>query len=246
MNNFQKQLEQCCVGIPSSYPPLEVVSSDKKSLLFKPHLDRDEHPYSEVELEHFFSITSPLQSSNQGIRDEADEGFRALKGILPVGSKAPDFELCDTLNDATIKLSDLSGQYVAIMFVAITCPPARLQIERWNKLSEDFVGQDVRFLFIYSKERHAGEGVFKQYKNINSAEDRLRHATEIAQETCIPVLLDDDQESTLSKYGKVPNQALVINKNGYIIYKSAWANSVTVQQALCDSLHFEANESIDH
>lgn len=239
MNLYEKQLQKCCLSIPQDYPPLEVMLSEPGRLVFKPHLDRDEYPYTEEEIEDLITLVSPPEASNQEVKDEAEKGFQQIRHILPVGSKAPNFELLQVPNNTSTKLSDLSGCYVAIMFIAITCPPARIQINRWNKLAEDFAEQDVRFLFIYSKERHAGEGVFKGYQNITSEADRWKHAAEIAKETQIPVLIDDNEETTLSNYGKVPNQALVINKTGDLVYKSTWANSVTIQQVLCESLRYE-------
>jgi hypothetical protein len=82
--------------------------------------------------------------------------FSTIRTQTPLGSPAPDFEL-ETTDGETICLSDKRGKIAVFMFVAMTCPPARTQVDIWQVLHDKYDPNDVDIFFVYSRERHAGE-----------------------------------------------------------------------------------------
>ena len=48
---------------------------------------------------------------------------RTPSNMLPLGTKAPDFELLDTVSDTTISLNDAKGEKgTVVMFICNHCP----------------------------------------------------------------------------------------------------------------------------
>ena len=235
------KLADCCTGNPVPPHPPIILGYKRGSLLFHPQNSRDSYPYSMEEITEMTSSLNPPHPCNAQSRSEVEKAFDELYTMLPVGSLAPEFRLSQAGEDRKLGPSTFKGKYLALMFVALTCPPSRVQVQRWNELQATFSSADVGFLFVYSKERHAREGIFKDYPAITSQEIRINHAAELALESKIPVLVDDIRESTLAKYGKVPNQAILIDRKGVVVYKSAWADSNSIHHALCESLKFESN-----
>jgi len=158
--------------------------------------------------------------------------FRSRVGV---GEPAPDFDL-PTASGVRLRLSDLRGRYVVFMFVAMTCPPARMQTPRFEELQAKYSPDDVVFLLIYSRERHAGERGYPEFRYAATDEDKQALADLLAKRTSLPIVIDGIDERTLNSYGAVPNAAYVINPQGAIIFRSTWADSRKVKQVLDTAL----------
>ena len=90
--------------------------------------------------------------------DKRREGFAEFSTIRtqsPVGTLAPDFEL-ESTDGGTIRLSDKRGRIAVFMFVAMTCPPARTQVDLWRVLHEKYDRNDVDIFFVYWRKRLSG------------------------------------------------------------------------------------------
>ncbi len=157
---------------------------------------------------------------------------------IGVGEQAPDFELA-TADGGKIKLSDLRGRHVAFMFAAMTCPPARMQTPRFEALRAKYSPDDVVVLLVYSRERHAGERGFPDFQYASSDDEKMALARMLAARTALPIAVDGIDERTLQSYGPVPNSCYVIDREGTIVYRSTWADSRKVEQALDALLEME-------
>ena len=79
-------------------------------------------------------------------RKKAFAEFSTIRAKSPVGVLAPDFEL-ETTTGETVRLSDKRGRIAVFMFVAMTCPPARTQVDLWKGLYEKYDVSDVEIFF---------------------------------------------------------------------------------------------------
>ena len=166
--------------------------------------------------------------------DKRREGFAEFSTIRtqsPVGTLAPDFEL-ESTDGGTIRLSDKRGRIAVFMFVAMTCPPARTQVDLWRVLHEKYDRNDVDIFFVYSRERHAGERGYPEFKDTETTGERMAYARMMSGITDVPIVVDPIDERTLKDYGIVPNAAFVVDRDGYIVFKSQWADVRKVEQVI--------------
>lgn len=155
-----------------------------------------------------------------------------------VGEPSPDFELRTTEGER-MRLSDLRGRFVVFMFAAMTCPPARMQTPRFEELQAKYSREEVVFLLIYSRERHAGERGYPDFDYASTNAEKAALARLLAERTSLPIAVDSIDERALGLYGAVPNSAYVINREGTIVFRSTWADSRKIEQVLQRSLMVE-------
>ena len=160
----------------------------------------------------------------------------------PIGAPAPAFDLMTT-DGARVSLASFAGRHVALMFVAITCPPARLETPRWEALQDKYDVDDVKVLLVYSREQHPGEPGYRSYRHPRSMAEKTAYAEEMAGLTALDVVVDPMSEDTLQRYGVVPNAGFVINRAGRIVFKSTWADAKKVEKVLDTLLAMEAQGS---
>jgi len=165
--------------------------------------------------------------------------FSTIRTQSRVGTPAPDFEL-QTADGGTIRLSDKRGRIAVFMFVAMTCPPARTQVDLWTELHDNFDSEQVEMFFVYSRERHPGERGYRDFKPTSTNEERMAYARMMAEITDVPIAVDPVDERTLQDYGIVPNAAFVVDREGYIVFKSQWADVHKIRQVIDQMLEAEA------
>jgi len=164
-------------------------------------------------------------------RKKAFAEFSTIRAKSPVGVLAPDFEL-ETTTGETVRLSDKRGRIAVFMFVAMTCPPARTQVDLWKGLYEKYDVSDVEIFFIYSRERHAGERGYPELKETTTTPERMAYAKMLSEITAVPVAVDPIDERTLKDYGMVPNAAFVVDREGFVVFKSQWADIRKIEQVV--------------
>ena len=157
--------------------------------------------------------------------------LRAFPDTVGVGERAPDFTL-PTTDGRELSLSDLRGKLGVFMFVAMTCPPARAQVPRFESLRDKYSRDDVEFFAIYSRERHPGETGFPDFVFPESDEEKLEYARMLGETTTLPIAVDGVDEIVLDAYGGVPNPAYVVDRDGVIVFRSTWADSRKIEQVL--------------
>ena len=175
-------------------------------------------------------------------RKKAFAEFSTIRTQSPVGVLAPDFEL-ETTTGETVRLSDKRGRLAVFMFVAMTCPPARTQVDLWKELYEKYNVNDVEVFFVYSRERHAGERGYPNLKETRTTSDRMTYAKMLSEITAVPIVVDPINEPTLKDYGVVPNAAFVVDREGFIVFKSQWADVRKIEQVVQQLLAAEEQKN---
>jgi peroxiredoxin len=209
-------------------------SSPKKMngiTVFEEHIT--EHPgfYSAGNMLDIFTkvdVTRLMQKDVMGTFK--NEGATFVKAS-PIGEAMPAFEL-STVAGGRLNSADLRGKIVAFMFVAMTCPPARMQVARWTELRKKYDSDDVEMFVIYSRERHAGEPGYRDFKQPTTSAEKMRYATMMAQLTDMTVAVDGIGLDTLQQYGLVPNASFVVDKAGNLVFKAQWSDSKKVEQVI--------------
>lgn len=105
--------------------------------------------------------------------------------MIPLGSKAPDFSLPDTLSGKTLSLTGLrSDKATLIMFICNHCPFVKHVNKELIRLANDYTPKGVSFIAISSND------------TVNYPEDAPEKMTQTAKELAypFPYLYDESQE----------------------------------------------------
>jgi len=78
---------------------------------------------------------------------------RTESNMLPLGTKAPNFNLLDTVSGKKLKLSDVYGEKATVvMFICNHCPYVQHLNKEIAKLVNDYTDSDVNFVAISSND----------------------------------------------------------------------------------------------
>ena len=105
--------------------------------------------------------------------------------MIPLGTKAPDFELFDTVTGLDRRLSDLaSDRATVIMFICNHCPYVKHVNEELVDLANEYIEEGVSFIAISSNDVE------------NYPDDAPELMTEVAEQVGypFPYLYDETQE----------------------------------------------------
>ncbi len=95
-----------------------------------------------------------------------------------------------------------------------------MQMERWQRLVKKYAGKDVQLFVIYGDELHPGDRKeFKAYPKPKSEYEKMAYAQEFAQLGSLPVLVDGLNNATYDAYGKAPNGAYLVDKDGNLVFR---------------------------
>ncbi|HTC95328.1 MAG TPA: deiodinase-like protein [Terriglobales bacterium] len=193
-----------------------------------------------------FGIISRPYNYSQFTRDQMTREIlrRAFDRAPKPGERAPDFTARNLTGDS-IRLSDCHGcKNVVLAFGSATDPMTAGSIGGMNDLFDRYRDDDVEFLFVYVREAHPGDGIPAH----ESMADKVR-AAEILQEQEnieMPILVDDLRGTIHRKYGSLPNPAFLIDKSGRIAFRSQWAQSGAIEEALRQLLKIQHDRGLDH
>ena len=67
----------------------------------------------------------------------------------------------------------------------------------------------------------------------------MAYAKMLSEITAVPVAVDPIDERTLKDYGMVPNAAFVVDREGFIVFKSQWADIRKIEQVVQELLAAE-------
>jgi len=164
-----------------------------------------------------------------------------FKNNLKVGQPAPDFEGL-TLDGYSVKLSSLKGKAnVVLEFGCTTCPPFVNSVKytaiSLEKLYEEYKGKGFEFFIVYIREAHPGEKIGHH----RSYEEKMRRAEELkeAEKITIPILVDSYDGQIHRAYGMRANAAFVINREGVLVHKAEWADTIQLKEVLDNILEYE-------
>ncbi len=169
---------------------------------------------------------------------------RAVFSGPKAGERAPDFKAL-ALDGENHRLGDYAGKKnVLLVFGSATCPTTATCVPGLNRLYGQLRGDDIEFLFVYTREAHPGERL-PAHGSLNqktSAAKILRDEENLR----MPVLVDDTHGSIHRKYSKVPNAAFLIDKSGRIAFRSLWARPETLAAAIQELLQVQREQGVDH
>lgn len=227
-----------CVGLwvksKLSYSPWELAPQKSgQHVLFEPDLNLQKDAiYTDEENRVIMTKVSPAKHLlDTRLGAEAILGLLAFSNQVDVGQMAPDFSL-PLAAGGVVTLSELRGKTVVFMFVAMTCPPARHQVPRFEELAKQYDPEKVAFFGIYSRERHSGEKGYPHIQFAETEEQKVANANMLASMTDLPLAIDTFDEKVLNLYGRVPNSAYVINPDGVIVFRSTWADDTKVKSII--------------
>lgn len=172
---------------------------------------------------------------------EIDEAFTS--GPEP-GARAPDFK-ATALDGEKVRLSDYAGKKnVLLVFGSATSPMSAGSIRGINELYNDFRGDEIEFIFVYTREAHPGEKIPAH----RSFSDKMRAARILRDEEDIqmPVVVDDLRGSIHRKYSGLPSAAFLVDKSGRIAFRSMWAKPEEIGHAIEELLKLQRESLVDH
>jgi iodothyronine deiodinase-like protein len=167
----------------------------------------------------------------------------AFSGPEP-GERAPDFKGV-TLEGKSVRLSDFRGEKnVVLVFGSATCPMTAASVGGVNRLYAHFGGEPLEFLFVYVREAHPGD----QIPAHKSSDAKVRAALLLRAEENMgmPVVVDDLRGSIHRKYSRLPNPAFLIDKAGYVAFRSMWTKPEQLEAAIEELLELQQERGVDH
>lgn len=174
-----------------------------------------------------------------------DAAVRFGNNEIRVGGPAPDFELRD-LQGRRVSLSQFRGRsHVLLMFGNLTCGATVTQLRAGKptirSLYTRYRQRGFEFFLVYSRETHPGEKI----PQTTSMDERRRNALRLKKEERVnfPILLDSIDNRVRNLYHGWSNGIFVVNKDGLLIFKSAWTYGPEVAQFLNDLCAWERAEA---
>ena len=110
---------------------------------------------------------------------------RTPSNMLPLGTRAPEFELLDTVSDQMVSLEEAKGlKGSVIMFICNHCPFVKHVNSELSKLAKDYQSKGIKFIAISSNDadNYPQDGPEKMKENA------------VENEFVFPYLYDQTQE----------------------------------------------------
>lgn len=133
--------------------------------------------------------------------------------MLPLGTKAPEFSLPDTVSGKTLTSNDLKGEKATvIMFICNHCPFVIYVNDELVRLSNDYASKGVSFIGISSNNiaTHPQDGPERMTEHAKSAGYNFPYLYDESQEVaraydaaCTPDLYVFDAEMNLAYRGRI-------------------------------------------
>jgi len=104
---------------------------------------------------------------------------------------------------------------------------------------------NVAMYVLFIREAHPNQMRWRDIDQPTEFEERRKLATATCDEDHmkIPVLIDNMDNAVGIAYGRLPNSALIIDKNGIIVEKQGWADPAEIDNVLARLLQEESSES---
>lgn len=136
--------------------------------------------------------------------------------MLALGTKAPNFELPDTLSGRKLKLSDVNGEKATVvMFICNHCPYVKHLIKEIARLGKDYQQPEVGIVAISSNDISAYP---------EDATDKMKRLAE-EQHFNFPYLYDASQEVAKSYEAACTPDFYVFDSNLELVYRGQFDDS---------------------
>ncbi|SFR50930.1 AhpC/TSA family protein [Robiginitalea myxolifaciens] len=135
---------------------------------------------------------------------------RTPSNMLPLGTKAPDFELPDTVSDQTLALADLAGSKgTLIMFICNHCPFVKHVNAGLVALAAAYQDLGISFIAISSND----------VENYPQDGPELMKATAAEEGYTFPYLYDETQEVALAYEAACTPDFFLFNEELNLVYR---------------------------
>lgn len=181
-----------------------------------------------------FTLALAVAAAPEGVwaqqrMQEREQEFLESKPLI--GEVLPDVTVY--ANDGSpFKTADLRGHYTVLTFGCLTCPPSLWNISGLEAVHRDYSPQGVQFFFIYKALAHPE--LAGHYVQPFTLEERLAQARQAEQRfgTQIPWVVDAMDNRLKHALGDRPNSQFLVDPDGVIVRKRAWANPAQVRKDL--------------
>lgn len=130
--------------------------------------------------------------------------------MIPLGFKAPDFRLPDTISGQDLSLNDVKGEVATVvMFICNHCPYVLHINPEINKLVNEFESQGVKFVGISSND-------IENYPQ-DSPEEMTIHAQRYGYK--FPYLYDESQDVAKAYFAECTPDISVFDKDLLCVYR---------------------------
>jgi peroxiredoxin len=129
--------------------------------------------------------------------------------MLPLGTKAPDFALTDTVSGEVVSLGGLTGKAVVVMFICNHCPYVKLVRDGLAAFGRDYADADVDIVAISANDAETYP---------DDAPEQLAAVASEAGYT-FPVLYDDTQEVAKAYTAACTPDFFVFDESRSLVYR---------------------------
>ncbi len=200
------------------------------ALVFHDDLDFYLNSYSKQEIRAMRRMVDVWRMNFDKVIRATIDDIRAHSEGTTVTTRMKDFELPVAQTGARYRLSAEQGRIRVLMFGSITNPPARYQLPLWDALQRKYDTTEVRLLMVYGRELHPGDRkAYREYPDPGSETEKLAYARELGRGVRIPLLVDGLDDAVLDSYGRAPNAAYVIDRDGNLVFRGTWADSRKIE-----------------
>ncbi len=223
---FQSGRAQLNNWDPSWYP------SDS-ALVFHDDLDYYLNAYSTKEIKEMRKQVNIWRMNFDKLMKRTIKEVRTYSEGGGMEPRTHDFTLPRADGSGTYTLSANEGKVRAFMFGSITNPPSRIQMERWSRLLKKYTREDVQLFVIYGRELHPQDKKrFKAYPLPSTIEEKTAYAEQFAKLGGLPVLVDGLDDAVFTTYGKAPNGAFLVDKDGNLVFRGTWADDRKIEHMI--------------
>ncbi|HRH58283.1 MAG TPA: thioredoxin family protein [Chitinophagales bacterium] len=150
---------------------------------------------------------------------------------IPLGFKAPDFTLLDTVSDKELSLKDLRGEKATvIMFICNHCPYVKHVNKQLVSLANDYLSKGVAFIAISSND----------VVNYPKDNPELMKQTAIEENYPFPYLYDETQEVAKAYHAACTPDFSIFDKDLLCVYRGQLDDSRPKNDSVSDGKDIRA------
>jgi peroxiredoxin len=150
---------------------------------------------------------------------------------IPLGFKAPDFRLSDTVSDAHLSLNELKGEIATvIMFICNHCPYVKHVNKQLVSLANDYMAKGIAFIAISSNDvvNYPQDG--PELMKVNAKEEKYP----------FPYLYDEKQEVAKAYHAACTPDFSIFDKDLLCVYRGQLDDSRPKNDSISDGKDIRA------